>query len=262
MIKSYVISLPSASQRRAHIIQEFAEKQIPFEFFDAFSPSERMNETASELIPALLQNTTLTNGEKGCLLSHLALWKKCVDNNLDYIAVFEDDIFLSDDASLFLKSEIYPLNSLKPTIIRYETYKMPVRLYKKEKYTIEGRDLSKLLSPHWGTAGYLINFSAAKYLLDFLYFGRSEDVLPVDKIMFEKMLNNEEINIYQLSPAICIQDVRLNGSCSELNSMIGERQGKSDKKTNTIISKLLKEFGRLKRNVSQTLNQFKIVKYQ
>lgn len=31
-------------------------------------------------------------GAIGCSLSHYALWKKCVDDNLDYITIMEDDI--------------------------------------------------------------------------------------------------------------------------------------------------------------------------
>ena len=40
MHTNYVISLSSASQRREHIIKEFGKHHIPFEFYDAITPSE------------------------------------------------------------------------------------------------------------------------------------------------------------------------------------------------------------------------------
>lgn len=57
-IKSYVISLETAQQRREHITQEFSDKVdkvIVSKFLDIFSPSEIMDETVNELMPALFK---------------------------------------------------------------------------------------------------------------------------------------------------------------------------------------------------------------
>ena len=40
--KNFVISISTADKRRNHIIQQFGQQNIPFEFFDAFTPSERL----------------------------------------------------------------------------------------------------------------------------------------------------------------------------------------------------------------------------
>ena len=40
--KNVVISISTADKRRNHIIEQFGQKQIPFEFFDAFTPSDRL----------------------------------------------------------------------------------------------------------------------------------------------------------------------------------------------------------------------------
>ena len=37
-MKNFVISLKSAKDRRAHILQQFDDKDIPFSFFDAIEP--------------------------------------------------------------------------------------------------------------------------------------------------------------------------------------------------------------------------------
>lgn len=57
-IKSYVISLETAQQRRDNITREFSDKVdkvIVSKFFDIFSPSEIMDETVNELMPALFK---------------------------------------------------------------------------------------------------------------------------------------------------------------------------------------------------------------
>ena len=41
--KNVVISISTADKRRNHIIEQFGQKQIPFEFFDAFTPSDRLD---------------------------------------------------------------------------------------------------------------------------------------------------------------------------------------------------------------------------
>ena len=39
-MENFIISLKSASDRRAHIQEQFGDKQIPFQFFDAIEPSQ------------------------------------------------------------------------------------------------------------------------------------------------------------------------------------------------------------------------------
>ena len=41
--KNVVISISTADKRRNHIIDQFGQKKIPFEFFDAFTPSDRLD---------------------------------------------------------------------------------------------------------------------------------------------------------------------------------------------------------------------------
>ena len=85
---NYVISLTSADQRREHIKQEFAKKEVDFQFFDAITP-----EVALVLVENMglnYNNDYLSQGELACLMSHVSLWKKVVDKNLPYIVIFEE----------------------------------------------------------------------------------------------------------------------------------------------------------------------------
>lgn len=100
VMRNYVISLTTAEDRRIHIKQEFGKQGIDFEFFDAVTPA--YNQSFINIFNLDFTNSDLSDNEISCFLSHLCLWKKCLDDNLDYIAIFEDDIYLSADAYLFL----------------------------------------------------------------------------------------------------------------------------------------------------------------
>ncbi|KDB48450.1 glycosyltransferase family 25 protein, partial [Glaesserella parasuis] len=112
----------------SHINKEFSSKNIKFEFFDAFQPLGKEN-IIENILPQLNKNTVLTVGEKGCLISHLLLWQKCIDEDMPYISIFEDDVILSEDAEYFLNDYSWISGSMIKQdnfIVRFETFLMPV----------------------------------------------------------------------------------------------------------------------------------------
>ena len=91
-MNNFVISLKSATERREHINNEFGKHNVSFEFFDALTP-----DTAREYAKNLGINpdtTNLTPGELACMMSHIAIWKKAINENLSYVTIFEDDVYL------------------------------------------------------------------------------------------------------------------------------------------------------------------------
>ncbi len=98
-MNNYIISLKTAAQRREHICNEFGKQAIPFQFCDAVTSNDFQREDIRALLSNIHQSK-LANGEKGCFLSHLSLWKKCIDENLPFISIFEDDILLGE--SIFM----------------------------------------------------------------------------------------------------------------------------------------------------------------
>ncbi len=52
-MQNHVISLASAAERRAHIAATLRRRGIPFQFFDALMPSERLERAMAELVPGL-----------------------------------------------------------------------------------------------------------------------------------------------------------------------------------------------------------------
>lgn len=221
-LKSYVISLPSALERRKHIISEFSKHRVSFQFFDALSPSLQFEQLISKHIPSLA-SSNLTGGEKGCLMSHLLLWYKCVEENCPYIAIFEDDIFLGKNSCAFLEENKWLDERFKSDdvfIIRLETFLQKVSCENTYIASYIERDFLKLKSTHFGTAGYIISFGAAKYFLDLLKNIPVEDIAPIDELIFNRFLEKTDIVVYQLSPAICIQELQFAADKSVLTSQL------------------------------------------
>lgn len=216
-LQNYVISLPNAQERRLYIQQEFEKHNISFNFFDAAAPGENLNKLMQESAPALALSL-FSPGEKACFMSHVLLWQKCVDENLPYIGVFEDDITLGRDAHLFLSQDYWLKERFNGNfIIKCETYLMDVTLQETSIKPIkthhqlsnEHQDIiyrfPELSSIHYGTAGYIISQDAAKHLLKLVKTLPLNKVTPIDHIMFEGHDLAPSVTVYQLSPAICVQ---------------------------------------------------------
>lgn len=263
-MKNYVISLPNATLRRKHICKEFTDKGITFEFFDAFSPSEELNNAIKNLLPNLSLQQNLTQGEKACFISHISLWKKCIDEKLDYITIFEDDVFLGENCHKFLANDdwIKTRFTQKPYIIHLETYLFPSRYEKSNISAYCNRDFYLMKSMHFGAAGYVISNSAAKYLLNLLSEYSAEQLEPIDMIIFHRLLNDSNFDVYQLDPAIIIQEDRLfNKTEIKLFSQLENdrssllKKFKKDKKTG-VFYKIQRELFRLKRKITHKKVKF------
>ena len=255
--KNFVISIPTADKRRNHVIQQFGQKKIPFEFFDAFTPSERLNDHLQRYLPNVAATPRLTMGEKGCLMSHFMLWKKCVDDDLDYITLFEDDILLGENAKQFLAEDEWlkvRFNFQEIFVLRLETFLMPVKIEKQQGILpFQQREIDILKSKHFGTAGYVISHGAAKYLIEVFEKFSSEEIKPIDEIMFNQLIDISGYQVYQLNPAICVQELQLNQENSVLESGL---QKERKKNTVSYTKKTLKQrFIRIKENILRALNK-------
>ena len=257
--KNVVISISTADKRRNHIIEQFGQKQIPFEFFDAFTPSARLGTHLQRYLPNVEATSKLTAGEKGCLMSHFMLWKKCVDDNLDYISIFEDDILLGENAEQFLANDEWlkvRFNFQEIFVLRLETFLMPVQLeHQQQILPFQEINMDILKSKHFGTAGYIISNDAAKYLINLVEKLAVEEIKAIDEIMFNEQVNVGLYQVYQLNPAICVQELQLNQEESLLVSDLEqERKNRPKiKKNKTLKQRLV----RIKENIIRALNKDK-----
>ena len=257
--KNVVISISTADKRRNHIIDQFGQKQIPFEFFDAFTPSDRLDAHLQRYLPNVEATSKLTAGEKGCLVSHFMLWKKCVDDNLDYISIFEDDILLGENAEQFLANDEWlkeRFDFQEIFVLRLETFLMPVQLEKQQQILpFQERNIDILKSKHFGTAGYIISNGAAKYLINLFENLAVDEVKAIDQIIFNEQINVGAYQVYQLNPAICVQELQLN---QENSLLVSDLQQERKKNTAVHTKKTLKQrLIRVKENIIRALNKEK-----
>ncbi|MRT36429.1 glycosyl transferase [Acinetobacter sp. RIT698] len=204
-MKKIVISLSTAQERREHIKNQFSTKNVDFDFFDALTP-EPAAIFAQEL-GLNIDNQILTKGEVACFMSHVYLWEKMIKENIPYMVIFEDDIYLGDNVSEFLLDSNW-LDS-EWHLIKLEEFTPRVALGKKNKVFNgqTGRAVFQLNSKNLGTAGYILSQQAAVILIN--YIKSLDKLIALDHLMFENVVKQKILTVNQLKPALCIQDVTL-----------------------------------------------------
>ena len=198
-------------------------------------------------------------GEKGCLMSHFMLWKKCVDEKLDFITLFEDDILLGENVNKFLAEDEWlkvRFNFQEIFVLRLETFLMLVKIEKQQRILpFQQREIDILKSKHFGTAGYVISHGAAKYLMEVFEKFSSEEIKPIDEIIFNQLIDVPRYRVYQVNLAICVQELQLHQDGSLLLSHL-EQERKNKPKLRQ--KKTLKQrFVRIKDNVIRAINKEK-----
>lgn len=236
-MKSFVISLKSAEDRRAHIKEQFGNKDIPFCFFDAIEPMQ-LDHQAQKIGLAIQQNN-LSQNELACLYSHISLWQKAVDEKMQAIAIFEDDIYLSAGAELFLKDS----NWLTVDIVKVEKSYSHVILKLEELHVFNHQDfvLRQLKKAHLGAAGYILSYKGAVELLDYMHKQVSFD--HVDQLIFRNYVSDGPLAIYQVNPTLCIQDYLLNPNNQKFKTSLQWRDQVVSKPTG--FQKILREISRV-----------------
>ena len=235
-MKKVVISLSTAQERRKHIVAEFTKQEVDFEFFDAITPANI--DMATSKLGLVGYTTALHQNEVGCLLSHMLLWKKAIDEQLDYIVIFEDDIYLGDHAKDFLLDDVWIPKEC--SVIKLEVFykKIGVALKQQNLSAPNARKLLLLREAHMGCGGYILSLDVAKKLLSFIV--ESKVLIPVDHFLFREC---PELEVYQLSPALCIQDYILNPNEQKFTTSLQWRDQVVSKPKG--LQKILREVSRV-----------------
>lgn len=246
-MKNYVISLTSALDRRKHIEQEFGKQNIEFEFFDAIMP-DQAQVLFKKFFPQI-DLSRLSRGEIACSASHIMIWQILLEQNLEYITVFEDDIFLGKNVEVFLNTTDWLPE--KWDIIKLETF-LEKTFLSSNSIHVSDRQLYTLKGAHFGTGGYMISKSGAKKLLE--YIGKQQYLTPIDHIMFAQSLNDRMVDINQFYPAICIQEKILKEQVSLSSELESSRQNwQPNKGKLSFMDKVLREIFRLGLQIKKTL---------
>jgi glycosyl transferase family 25 len=170
-IHTFIISLPKDKDRRDYLGKQLAELNVPFSILDAVhgkSLSQVEMDAYYDRDRALrLFNRELSAGEIGCALSHVAIYRKMVEENIPHALVLEDDASVLDQD---LAATLSKLAALYPERKRVAVMLNHVKRYDANKKTPldEGRcvyDAYRGVCTH----GYFITRAAAEVLVKNLY---------------------------------------------------------------------------------------------
>ena len=216
--KVFVISLPSALDRRQHIEEELGKHAIPFVFFDALNGEqalEAIQKHGLQIAPG-----ALSAGELGCMMSHVEILAALVQSDAPTVTILEDDIFLGRDANFFLTQQDWIPSPAQDQIIKLEKF-LNRRLLSWQSVQVGSRKLRLLLQDHYGTAGYIVGRNAATGLLAML---RATPLKrPIDHLIFDDFRVLRPKTMWQLNPALCIQEKVQNEICNLGNHLEQDR---------------------------------------
>jgi glycosyl transferase family 25 len=209
----FIINLERSTDRCADMTAKLAPLQIDYSFFKAIDGQALDIDTLPDYAKTsrlLSFGHGLMKGEIGCLLSHRAIYRHMVDNNIDKAIILEDDVDIEPVFPQIIRDIIH--SPAQWDLVRFLAY---------DKVQKIGRDVFALpTKPHalaripttsGGAYCYMLNLKAARVLLQHM----QKNVLPVDILHSYVWRTGLETFIVRPSPV---------SSDPENNSTIGRQR--------------------------------------
>ncbi|WP_051355327.1 glycosyltransferase family 25 protein [Mesorhizobium erdmanii] len=244
-MKCLVINLDRSPDRLVHMIAEFARIGTAFERIAAVDARSHP-ELAQQPQHPIYGVRRLLGSEIACLHSHRACWSILACDEARYGAIFEDDVVFSANAGPLLADDGWiPADA---DIIKLETYFRRTLIHRRSISAGHGFSTSRLYKNHPGTGGYIISRQAA---LDLLEATEKINVTADDLIFTPALRSSSSKKIYQLVPALCVQDQFVG---NRLPSLLGRERDAlcavdelAVKRKRPATARILKEAGRIQR---------------
>lgn len=185
-MKIYLINLDRDRARLAHM-----RDQLDGVGFERISAVDGSNDPPT--------TKGLTRFELACLESHKTAWRQFLDGQAAYACFLEDDLHIWPGfASLTASGAWIPSNAHS---VKLDTYLQKVELGD-QRVAIDGREVARLYSRHQSSAAYILTREGAVRYLELT----ANASLPADYALFPNHSRRLGLRIYQLCPAIAIQD--------------------------------------------------------
>ena len=185
-MKVYLINLDRHPDRLAHMRNQL--NRIAFERVSAVDGSNQ---------PPTAKG--LTRFELACLESHRVAWRQFLASPAAHACFLEDDLHIWPGFAALVGSEAWiPADAHS---IKLDTYLQTVELGDK-RAAIGRRELARLYSRHQSSAAYVLTREGAARYLELT----ADASLPADYSLFPNHPRRVGLRIYQLVPAIAIQD--------------------------------------------------------
>jgi len=201
----YIINLDTDVQRMMDMSTRLNNHSIQFERFTAFDGRNLKKNVLDELFYKHFNihlTEEVSGAQAGCFISQFRVWEKIANGSDDYGVVFEDDIHFSSDLQSFLSSDEWLPSNFD--IVRLEISTNRLLLSHKNVLSFDERSIHLLESTSWCAGAYVISKACAKKITSYKF----KNFISADAFLFcfEKSEVARDLNIYQVSPALAIQD--------------------------------------------------------
>lgn len=203
-MKILLINLARDEDRLASSYKRFSELDLSFERLEAFSGKDMSDEDFQAFSATRPRDGKYnwTRGKVGCFMSHSSAWKICAESDDKYMAVFEDDLHISDEMPYFLNDESWLPKEFD--IIRLESPTNRIKVSTKPELKNRGRNIYRVGSTSWCAGSYILSRQGAQKLMSVPEKFHHNP----DRFMFcyEDSVIAAKLNTYQVSPSLVIQD--------------------------------------------------------
>lgn len=163
-MKTYIISLKNAHERRRYISHQASSSGIDFEIIDAVNGKE-ITENMLQIL-AKDYSYAITPGEIGCTLSHLIAYKQLLVSGNEFALILEDDVLIPENLADTLHSLKKNMTKDKPCV--YLLSKVNHYNSKKLSAVSNTASIHEVYNAAFSHA-YIINRKAAQKLLENLF---------------------------------------------------------------------------------------------
>ena len=198
-MRTFVINLERAAERRAHMETLLGGAGIAFERFDAIDGDQARRHPAFDQIPAMAVRPWGA-GELGCLLSHYEVWRTIAAGPDRFGAVLEDDLFIDPRLRKLLSGGCaLPRDA---DLIKLEAVGHAALVSRRALSSPGGPAFRRLYSKLYGTGAYLISRRTAQFLLGAV----SAFDMPVDELLISPHHRlGRRFRTYQAVPGLAMQ---------------------------------------------------------
>jgi glycosyl transferase, family 25 len=185
-MKIFLINLDRDAVRLAHMRDQL--NGVPF---------ERISAVDGSTLPPTAKG--LTRFELACLESHRIAWRQFLSGPEDSACIVEDDLHIWPGFAALTESASWIPRDAHS--VKLDTYLQKVELGDKQ-VAVGKRQIARLYSRHQSSAAYIVTREGAARYLELT----ARAPLPADYALFPNHPRRLGLRIYQLTPAIAIQD--------------------------------------------------------
>jgi glycosyl transferase family 25 len=175
-IPVYIINLKRSVERRNCIVDHLTGLGVDFQIIEAvdgsaISDAEMLDRNKTGIWKDGSRTRYMFKGDIGCVLSHLKIYQKMIDEGIGTVCILEDDIECRKELRDFLNTENLMTSEWDLLYLGHHTQYSEKEAWsiKKEKLRIGGFSLGEPVELPRGSYGYLIKKEAAEKIMRNVY---------------------------------------------------------------------------------------------